>query len=940
MKRIIGLLTIIAVFLLQLIQPISFADNTTHQYIINELANDKYEGRQSGTTGYQLALEYLNSQMSKSDFKSILESNDYYLKYSTSTTKLKQENVLFDGNRLQIGTDYLPFARSKSGNFNINSIYNAGAGIETDYIKNLSGAALFSWNDKSGKFPSGILDRVNIAINHGANSVIVIANGELKVSNFEHPLNGLEVPIPVIYISEKVASKYNLSTSFNLHETKTISMNIDFNIERKIGVDSADLVGAIPGKNPNKAVLWVTNVDSFGQLPNGSNFKGAKAASAAAAMMFDIADKYSQSPPELTNIFAFVGNKWNDQNGIKALAESLNWSNIVSVIDLYAMGGTGQYDRLNLNYLDKNFEEKAKAISTKSNLNLEPGNALSSQLLKFSSNILLIRDLDTWVDESITDNPQNISSTDYATGVESLLSISNKLMNQFQFKSLGVTANFPNIEKVKTYPKNYEYLGLNTTRFDLLFDEKFQSKIDLNFINSMERIYDEINFYNYYPNLKNKLKVILSTKGSQAADICARVDLLKNPEKAGGGFSSLDDGMCIYINLNNVVFNNMLLNTFSHELNHALASSQNHFSKQFELQEWQGQSHIVRHDINSGNSLKLSRDVIPALLDGDLYPGFMSNVKNYKSAIDWEWFTNGKNNPNGWQDTYHIAGSIYAFLNDQYGSFASRRAMYRNYANVREFKQNVSIDSGLNFDEFIDNWSYWMSTIGSVKIQVSAKIIEKNNSLDNFDFSILFTNYKPKSINSSSNSSNSSNSSLIAPSFQIYFDNSMTANLDFTERPIKDIKNAVLKLEQDSESYFISINFNSDLARNFVAFYPPDGIIYRASINNGVNNIRIRINKNSTLTNPIIMLNFYNTDSNSSFFGFLTSELEKSPMAIIPIVQNDNSNQSVISPAEEKISKEPIIKIIRLTCIKGKVKKVVTGTKPKCPKGFKKIISS
>ena len=48
----------------------------------------------------------------------------------------------------------------------------------------------------------------------------------------------------------------------------------------------------------------------------------------------------------------------------------------------------------------------------------------------------------------------------------------------------------------------------------------------------------------------------------------------------------------------------------------------------------------------------------------------------------------------------------------------------------------------------------------------------------------------------------------------------------------------------------------------------------------------------------------------------------------LPLVQSELT-KSLVSP-------KPTPKIIKITCVKGKVKKVISGIKPKCPSGYRK----
>ena len=70
-----------------------------------------------------------------------------------------------------------------------------------------------------------------------------------------------------------------------------------------------------------------------------------------------------------------------------------------------------------------------------------------------------------------------------------------------------------------------------------------------------------------------------------------------------------------------------------------------------------------------------------------------------------------------------------------------------------------------------------------------------------------------------------------------------------------------------------------------------------------------------------------------------SSSPEPTPSAtpLVPVNSPSPSPSPIVSSAKPQPSPSVTKKIISITCIKGKVKKVVTGTNPVCPSGYKKV---
>ncbi|OXS54256.1 hypothetical protein B1A99_27090 [Cohnella sp. CIP 111063] len=702
--------------------------------LIEEWAGKAYQGRQAGTPGYAKAADDLEKRMRSAGMLPLLGENQYRQSYKVGTASLKKEQVSLNGKTLKLMKDYMPFARSAEGKYTFRSAYYAGAGLSADYKKKVDAPVVFRWFDKNGKFPEGIQDRVQRAAAQGAKAVLIVTNGELKVGNYEHPLNAEKLGVPVLYLSEAAAEAAGIPREFTPAALSKLDLRIDLSIDRS-SEQADNLVGIVPGKSEEKAILWVTNIDGFGSLPDGRWYESAKAGSASAAMMLDMARHYKETKPEYTMIFAFVGSKWKGQEGIKALTDKLSFDRIAATVELYAMGGNGKLGDMFVNYLDKSFEVSAQAVSPAPIFNSDPGNALSSVLRTKTNKLLLVRDRETWVDDSLTDKAANVTRSSYESGVRSLLELSDKLSRRIAEEN-SVSMDYSRLPVAKAEFQNPKTTlhRIVTRHFNVYADESYIGEMTPDVLKEMDSIYARVAKYNYYPLPEAKVNALFMKDGNAAAKIAGRKDLEGNSEAAGGGFANLSNGQ-MYIYMRSGPFSG----TIAHELNHALATANAYAGDNFELQEWQGQSHFTQYLQPKGPYSNDIRQIIRhRFLANHEVPKFKELVAGYKTALNWSWYTKGARNPDGHLYTYYLMGSMYAFLEDQYGEKAARRAMYRNYIDVSDAQNNLIRDTGLSLNAFLEKWSAWVLRAESASPASGNAVPRTDNN--GFDYMVLYTN--------------------------------------------------------------------------------------------------------------------------------------------------------------------------------------------------------
>lgn len=815
------------------------------QDLIAEWAKKEYQGRQAGTAGYSKAVTDLQTRMISAGMLPAFGESEYRQSFKTGTAIFQKESVTINNKPLKLMKDYMPFSRSASGAFSFKNLYYAGAGTKNDYPTKVDGMVVFHWYDKQGRFPEGALDRIQRAVDKGAKGVMIITNGELKVGNYEHPLNDQKLNVPVLYISEEVAADLGVTGDYTPAALKASNVVISLKIDRSVQT-AENLVGVIPGKNEQKSILWVTNIDGFGSLPDGRWYESAKSGAAAAAMMIDMARYYKENTPEYTMIFAFVGGKWKQQEGIQALASKLNFDHITYTVDLYAMGGDGNLNSMYIGYTDSSFTDEAKAVSGTAQLNIDLGNSLSSVLKNKTNRLFMVRDRNTWLDDSLSDKAASISPAQYKAGTNSLLSLSDRMM-AIPSKEADYNYSKSVVSKVNLQTPKVTLNQIESKYFTIYADDSNISLITPVVLKEMDSIYNRVAMYNYYPVPAEKVTALFMDNGELAAQISGRKDLEKNSAAAGGGFANVyNDRMYIYMR------NGWTYGTIAHELNHALATSNPYAGDNFELQEWQGQSHFVRYMMANGQLVhpeSMKSIIQNDYLSNHEVPKLKEMAANYTKSLDWSWYTNQNKNPNGHLYTYYLMGSMYAFLKDQYGEETSRRAMYRNYVDVSNIQNNLIKDTGLSLDSFLKAWSSWLVAGGNASHSNNTVLKKGNNS---FDYMMLYV-LPDKKI------SGDTNESVTTPGTK-KTNGTVNYQLDVSSN---DLNIRSLNIYKTKDGASVEINYESKEARFVSLFDPPNGNQLNKFLKNGIvpgkGKVTLKLNSKEVKTMlklPMVTLRF------------------------------------------------------------------------------------
>ena len=200
---------------------------TALQTHIGFLADDKLEGRRTGTAGEKLAYEYISKQFEAAGLMAKGDNGTYIQKFEVlEGREIKPATRLsINGFNLKIDRDYFPFA------FSANAKLSASAAMalpETESVWFWDLKEILEENKNNPHFDleDAIIKKVNIVAGKGAAALMIYNSSNLPDElKFDTRSKTEAAKIPVLFISKSIKSKF-LNNDLNF---------VDFNLEVSIG---------------------------------------------------------------------------------------------------------------------------------------------------------------------------------------------------------------------------------------------------------------------------------------------------------------------------------------------------------------------------------------------------------------------------------------------------------------------------------------------------------------------------------------------------------------------------------------------------------------------------------------------------------------------------------------------------------------------------------
>lgn len=177
---------------------------------IGYLADDKLEGRRTGTAGEKLAYEYISSEYQKAGLLPKAENGGYIQDFEINEGKQINPSTHFiiNGNDLQVDKDFFPLVFSPNTSFESSSsmsIPEAGAIWFSD-LKDL-----LEENKKNPHFDltEAVKSAANSAGEKGATAYVIYNTGTIKDElKFEAKAKNDPIKIPVLYLQKEAKQKF------------------------------------------------------------------------------------------------------------------------------------------------------------------------------------------------------------------------------------------------------------------------------------------------------------------------------------------------------------------------------------------------------------------------------------------------------------------------------------------------------------------------------------------------------------------------------------------------------------------------------------------------------------------------------------------------------------------------------------------------------------
>lgn len=341
--------------------------------LVETLSSPQYEGRLTGTTGYEKAVQLAAEQFKKYGIHPITGDNTYTQSFPLSYTKVYESKLIVhlqdkEGKQetlqCEYFKDYYPLNFSGSGNITGNIIF-AGYGVtapEFDYddykgidvkgkiVMIIKGVPKEKENEDWAAYDEHRF-RTSNALKHGASGLLYIYAGR------GNPNGNYLQDFPMLSIEEKLADrileKYgkNVKTlTDQLNQRQNVSFATDVNVEIMVRSENfqgsgSNVVGYIPGADEllrNEFIVVGAHLDHCGMWPQLTPGADDNASGSAALLAIAGALGTSKYKPKRSVLFIlFAGEEmglFGSKYFVSHLPEKVKKINFVFNMDMVGAG--------------------------------------------------------------------------------------------------------------------------------------------------------------------------------------------------------------------------------------------------------------------------------------------------------------------------------------------------------------------------------------------------------------------------------------------------------------------------------------------------------------------------------------------------------------------------------------------------------------------------
>lgn len=210
------------------------------------LADDKLEGRRTGSDGEQKAYEYISARFSSNGIKPLGEKGSFVQPFEVNEgLELSENNMLrTDENNFSINSDYYPLPYSKSGTVTIKTLGEDALFMDTRIM------LAENSNNPHYDFEEDLYQKIKAVYETQTISAVIIFNtaDSALSTTFNKKSKQEKIPLYILCVSNKVAEIMKNSVS----EANPLHIKVEITEKKRIG---HNIIGTIDNGAPMTVVL-------------------------------------------------------------------------------------------------------------------------------------------------------------------------------------------------------------------------------------------------------------------------------------------------------------------------------------------------------------------------------------------------------------------------------------------------------------------------------------------------------------------------------------------------------------------------------------------------------------------------------------------------------------------------------------------------------------
>ncbi len=220
------------------------------QQHINYLADDKLEGRRTGTNGEKLAYEYISNEFKNAGLLPKGESESYLQPFQINDGKAinPASHLIINDHDLKLNEEYFPLAFSPNGSLEATASIALRENA-SPWFFDIKELVETNKNNPHFDLTDAIKTQATLAAKKGANSFIFYNTSSINDAlKFEPKAKVIPIAIPVLYINKAAREKYLND------ETATLDIKLKVDIGDKIRMGH-NVIGFINNNAPTTIIL-------------------------------------------------------------------------------------------------------------------------------------------------------------------------------------------------------------------------------------------------------------------------------------------------------------------------------------------------------------------------------------------------------------------------------------------------------------------------------------------------------------------------------------------------------------------------------------------------------------------------------------------------------------------------------------------------------------